>query len=100
GQLRGCLAQVALIGSAALLLLALLGSASLIATRKAFEGMHAARMSRWDAFDLELTAQEYAASLQTGDATMNAHVTVFGASVRLTLYGCLLLALAWALAYF
>jgi hypothetical protein len=82
--------------SAGLLVIALLGAAALIAVRKEFDAINAAVLSQWSKFDLERLAREYAESVGTGEQTNNAHLTVFGTAVRLTLYGALALGAAWA----
>lgn len=86
--------------SGLLFLLALLGAAALIAVRKEFEGMSATVLSNWVKFDPEQVAREYAECVGIGELTTNAHLTVFGTAVRLTLTGALLLGAAWAIGLF
>lgn len=82
--------------SVILLAVSLLGTAALIAIRKEFDTISAPVLSRWDHFDLEQLAVDYAESVGVGEETNNAHLTVFGTSVRLTVYGALALGTAWA----
>ena len=81
-----------------LLVFALLGSAALIAVRKPFDRVSAVVMSKWESFDLERLANDYAAALATGDMTNNAHLSVFGSVVRMTVFAALLAALGWLVA--
>jgi hypothetical protein len=83
--------------SGALLLLGLLGATALVAVTKRYEAINAAVLSNWKKFDLARLAREYAECVGTGEQTGNAHLTVFGTAVRLTVYGSLLLGLAWAI---
>lgn len=85
-----------LVTAIALLTIALLGTAALIAVRKEFDAMSATELSKWASFDKERLAREYAECVGIGEKTNNAHLTVFGTAVRLTLYGTIALGLAWA----
>jgi hypothetical protein len=89
--------RVALCSSGVLLLLALLGAAAIVTVTKRYEAISAAVLSRWARFDLRRLAREYAESVGTGEQTGNAHITVFGTAVRLTVYGSILFATAWAI---
>lgn len=80
------------------LLWAMLGAAAVIAVRKKFETMSAPVLARWPKFDRERYAREYAECVQAGRETVNAHVSVFGTAVRVTLLGVALLGVAWVLA--
>jgi len=93
-----CLQHVLLVAAGLVLVFALLGSASLIASRKPFEGVSAVVMSKWEVFDLERLANDYTGSLATGDMTNNAHLSVFGSVVRMTLLAPLLGGLGWVVA--
>jgi hypothetical protein len=84
-----------LILTAILLLLALLGAAALIANRKSYNQISAAALSRWESFDLKRLAEDYALSVGPGDETNNAHLTVFGTAVRITVGAAFSLGLAW-----
>ncbi|WP_294181454.1 hypothetical protein [uncultured Schumannella sp.] len=53
-----------------------------------------------DKFDSERVAREYAECVGVGELTTNAHLTVFGTAVRLTLAGALLLGAAWVMGQF
>lgn len=86
--------------SGLLFLIGLLGTAALIAVRKEFDGMSATVLSNWDKFDSERVAREYAECVGVGELTTNAHLTVFGTAVRLTLAGALLLGGAWVMGLF
>ena len=86
--------------SGLLFLIGLLGAAALIAVRKEFDGMSATVLSNWDKFDSERVAREYAECVGVGELTTNAHLTVFGTAVRLTLAGALLLGAAWVMGQF
>jgi hypothetical protein len=89
-----------LVLSGLLFLGALLGAAALIAVRKEFDGMSATVLSDWDKFDTERMASDYAECVGIGELTTNAHLTVFGTAVRLTLAGALLLGGAWLMGQF
>ncbi|MFZ2227189.1 MAG: hypothetical protein WA090_05315 [Candidatus Nanopelagicaceae bacterium] len=97
---RVLVVRLLLILSAVLLLLALLGAAALIANRKAYEGISAAVISRWEGFDLKKLAEDYAASVGPGDETNNAHLTVFGTAVRFTVSAAISLGFAWLVFHF
>jgi len=89
--------RVVWLAAGVLMLLSLLGTTALIAIRKRYEGMSATVLSTWESFDEERFAREYAECVGEGELTTNAHLTVFGASVRLSLYGALCLGAAWAM---
>lgn len=91
--------RILLLLSAGLLLVALLGAAALIAVRKEFDAMSAVVLSNWSEFDPKRLAREYAECIGVGEMTNNAHLTVFGTAVRLTLYGALTLGAAWAIGF-
>lgn len=95
-----CLQRVLIVAAGLVLVLSLLGSASLIASRKPFEGVSAVVMSKWEMFDLEHLANDYTGSLATGDMTNNVHLSVFGSVVRMTLLAALLGGLGWVVAQF
>ena len=78
-----------------LLVIALLGSASLIAVRKPFAAISAVVISSWDNYELERLANEYTGVLATGDMTVNAHLSVYGSAVRLTVFAALLAGFGW-----
>lgn len=90
--------RLVVVASAALLVLAMLGAAAVIAVRKEYERMNASVLSRWPAYDAEQYAREYAECVEIGEHTTNAHLTVFGQAVRLTVYGALCLGVVWAVA--
>lgn len=100
GQWNEWPARIALLAAGLFLLLALVGTVAVIAVRKSFDGMHAALLSQQSEYSLHQTAKEYAECVDAGDVTANAHLSVFGTTVRLTLVGSLLLALGWGLANF
>ncbi|MGX5681805.1 hypothetical protein [Schumannella luteola] len=92
--------RVLLALSIGLLVIALLGTAALIAVKKEFDAISASVLSRWKSFDRTRLAVEYAKCIDVGEQTNNAHLTAFGTSVRLTLYGVIALASAWAAGVF
>jgi hypothetical protein len=90
--------RILIVAAGCVLVLALLGSASLIASRKPFVRISAVVISSWDKYELEHLANEYSGALATGDMTVNAHLSVYGSAVRLTLLGALLAGVGWVVA--
>lgn len=84
---------VVLLGSA------LTGAAAALAVPKTFCVMDATVLSHWSEFDLRRFAREYVECVGPGQETNNAHLTVFGEAVRLTVYGALAIGVSWSVGY-
>ena len=82
------------------LLMALLGSAALVAVRKPYDGISIVVISKWPNFSFEKVAQEFVDSIDNGNVTNNSNLTIFSRAVRFTMFGVLGMVSAFLLSYF
>ena len=81
--------MVLIIVSIFFLLLALLGSAALVAVKKPYDVMNIVVISKWPNFNFEKVAQEFVDSIDKGNVTNNSNLTIFSRAVRFTMFGVL-----------
>ena len=82
------------------LLMALLGSAALVAVKKSYDVINIVVISKWQNFSFEKVAQDFVDSIDNGNVTNNSNLTIFSRAVRFTMFGVLGMISAFLLTQF